>query len=49
MLCMFAVCQNKELILCFVGGDEEYIYMNKVTINKQQCEAEKTEKGREGI
>ncbi|XP_077205947.1 actin filament-associated protein 1-like 2 isoform X2 [Paroedura picta] len=27
------------------GGDEEYIYMNKVTINKRQCEPEKTEKG----
>ncbi|XP_015277003.1 PREDICTED: actin filament-associated protein 1-like 2 [Gekko japonicus] len=26
------------------GGDEEYIYMNKVTINKQQCEPEKSEK-----
>ncbi|XP_048361777.1 actin filament-associated protein 1-like 2 [Sphaerodactylus townsendi] len=25
------------------GGDEEYIYMNKVTINKQQCQPEKPE------
>ncbi|XP_044295307.1 actin filament-associated protein 1-like 2 isoform X4 [Varanus komodoensis] len=26
------------------GGDEEYIYMNKVTINKQQSEPEKADK-----
>ncbi|XP_009870932.1 PREDICTED: actin filament-associated protein 1-like 2, partial [Apaloderma vittatum] len=29
------------------GGDEEYIYMNKVTIHKQQGDQEKQEKGRE--
>ncbi|XP_053168283.1 actin filament-associated protein 1-like 2 isoform X2 [Hemicordylus capensis] len=27
------------------GGDEEYIYMNKVTINKQQDELQKPDKG----
>lgn len=29
------------------GGDEEYIYMNKVTVNKQQGDQEKQDKGRE--
>lgn len=29
-----------------VGGDEEYIYMNRVTINKLHGEPEKANKGR---
>lgn len=47
MLChVYVVQKNKKLILCFVVGDEEYIYMNKVTINQQQGESEKPDKGR---
>ncbi|NXK50220.1 AF1L2 protein, partial [Chauna torquata] len=30
------------------GGDEEYIYMNKVTVNKQQGDQEKQDKGLDG-
>jgi len=29
------------------GGDEEYIYMNKVTVNRQQGDQEKQDKGKE--
>lgn len=38
---------DKELFLLVAGGDEEYIYMNKVTVHKQQGDQEIQDKGRE--
>lgn len=38
---------KSSLFPLFAGGDEEYIYMNKVTVHKQQGDQEKQDKGRE--
>lgn len=38
---------KSSLFPLVAGGDEEYIYMNKVTIHKQQGDQEKQDKGRE--
>lgn len=38
---------KSSLFPLFAGGDEEYIYMNKVTVHKQQDDQEKQDKGKE--
>lgn len=38
---------KSSLFPLLAGGDEEYIYMNKVPIHKQQGDQEKQDKGRE--